>query len=84
MIDVPPLKAANDQRDFEKDTNPLCGNCKFFVANPPSGGLCKRYPPIVGFVPKQTAQGLMVMPQAAYTPVDPTDWCGEHARKLNS
>lgn len=59
-----------------------CKTCRYSkVATSDEKGLalvCKRNPPLVLGVPMQTPQGVVLMTQSAFPPVNEGEWCGEH------
>lgn len=54
----------------------VCANCRFHVLDGEDIGRCHRYPPVM--VPEGDQYSF------EYPAVNPDDWCGDHAFKLQS
>lgn len=63
-----------------RDEAEACANCRFFLANGPTGGYCRRKSPLAFLVGQTTyangqVQGLI---QSQHPPTGPEGWCGEY------
>lgn len=63
--------------------NERCGNCRFFLLDtkyPPTGGLCRRFPPtVIGAGLEDTNYGFTIQSEPARPWVALDEWCGEHS-----